>query len=367
MLDLSPDLSASPKESSDLPISKRSRRSSDSTTKKNAELVATTGNKNKATKLPPTRSMPKPSTQGSSRGSNSGKGRNNGSPASSGGRRARNHHDLEEELMDLERIREAMAAEAAETSERSRFLPTPHRTPVSLMQGLDVSLDDQEDIGDFEEERAINDDHDQTFGLASGNDSHADDGDDDDDDGHDDEDEDEDDGDSDQESSINSFTMSGSGGDGPGSLISREMEGSMFGMAGMLSELSVRFQELFSNLKQHENPDIRMAALRELSIYIIMLTEDTLSTGFSIDHIVRELVDILANPVFGPDDPESPMIACRCLTNIMDALPQSSRAVANNGAVPILCRKLLEIEYIDLAEQALIVWHFIFLFSALAS
>jgi len=39
----------------------------------------------------------------------------------------------------------------------------------------------------------------------------------------------------------------------------------------------------------------------------------------------------------------------------MEALPSSTGNVVYGGAVPILCQKLLEIHYIDLAEQALSV------------
>ena len=47
------------------------------------------------------------------------------------------------------------------------------------------------------------------------------------------------------------------------------------------------------------------------------------------------------------------LLACRCIANLMEALPQSTANVVYGGAVPILCQKLLEIHYIDLAEQAL--------------
>lgn len=49
------------------------------------------------------------------------------------------------------------------------------------------------------------------------------------------------------------------------------------------------------------------------------------------------------------------LLACRCLANLMEALPASTANVVYGGAVPILCQKLLEIHFIDLAEQALSV------------
>jgi E3 ubiquitin-protein ligase TRIP12 len=40
---------------------------------------------------------------------------------------------------------------------------------------------------------------------------------------------------------------------------------------------------------------------------------------------------------------------------LMEALPASTANVVYGGAVPVLCAKLLEIHFIDLAEQALSV------------
>ncbi len=47
------------------------------------------------------------------------------------------------------------------------------------------------------------------------------------------------------------------------------------------------------------------------------------------------------------------LLATRSLTHLMDVQPQSCAAVVQNQAVPALCAKLLSIEYIDLAEQAM--------------
>ncbi|KAK9240715.1 hypothetical protein V1525DRAFT_336363 [Lipomyces kononenkoae] len=123
--------------------------------------------------------------------------------------------------------------------------------------------------------------------------------------------------------------------------------------AGMMSEFAMRFSEIRGNLKQHEDPGSRMVALQELSNLLLVSTEEMFTSSFSADQIVHELVDIMVHPIFGEDDPESMLVACRCLASLMDALPQSTRAVVYGGAVPVLCQKLLEIEYIDLAEQAL--------------
>jgi hypothetical protein len=50
------------------------------------------------------------------------------------------------------------------------------------------------------------------------------------------------------------------------------------------------------------------------------------------------------------------VLAARALTNLCEALPQSaSRVVENSQLVTELCAKLMNIEYMDLAEQSLLV------------
>merc|ERR1719487_169950 len=57
----------------------------------------------------------------------------------------------------------------------------------------------------------------------------------------------------------------------------------------------------------------------------------------------------------GSDDNDEQMmlLACRCLANLMEALPGSAHSVVYAGAVPVLCDKLKDIQYIDLAEQTM--------------
>lgn len=61
--------------------------------------------------------------------------------------------------------------------------------------------------------------------------------------------------------------------------------------------------------------------------------------------------------VFGDDQAklEAQLLACRCLANLMEALPGSAHTVVGYGAVSVLCSKLLDIQSIDLAEQTLSV------------
>lgn len=156
--------------------------------------------------------------------------------------------------------------------------------------------------------------------------------------------------------------------------------------------LSSRLKTILENIKPKADPTTRLIALQELSELLSISTEDTLSGYFQIDSFVRELVRIMGGkpkPVDddgdggddGDEDPaemdedaalaaalamstggmpgeeslEAQMLACRCLANLMEALPGCAHTVVYHGAVPVLCGKLIEIQYIDLAEQTLSV------------
>jgi E3 ubiquitin-protein ligase TRIP12 len=120
-----------------------------------------------------------------------------------------------------------------------------------------------------------------------------------------------------------------------------------------MSGQGARLRDILNNLKQKDDPSIQLIALQELSEILLISTEDNLSGHFSPDSFVKELVTLMQPSDFGEENPEMMLLACRCLANLMEALPSSTANIVYGGAVPILCQKLLEINYIDLAEQAL--------------
>lgn len=126
-------------------------------------------------------------------------------------------------------------------------------------------------------------------------------------------------------------------------------------LSGMMSGMSSRLREILANLKQKEDPSTQFVALTELSEILLVSTEDNLSGHFSPDAFIKELVILMQAPEFGEENPEMMLLACRGIANMMEALPASTANVVYGGAVPVLCAKLLEIHYIDLAEQALSV------------
>ncbi|KAF8422650.1 hypothetical protein EV426DRAFT_161329 [Tirmania nivea] len=121
-----------------------------------------------------------------------------------------------------------------------------------------------------------------------------------------------------------------------------------------ISGLSPRLREILNQIRQRDDPTIQMLALQQLAEILLICTEDNLSGHFSPDQFIKELVSIMRDPSpTGMENPEMMLLACRCISNIMEALPAAVSNVVFCGAVPVLCQKLLEISYIDLAEQAL--------------
>ncbi|KAH9907416.1 hypothetical protein F4778DRAFT_721830 [Xylariomycetidae sp. FL2044] len=169
------------------------------------------------------------------------------------------------------------------------------------------------------------------------------------DDDSDDHDEDEDDDDEPHRPYDDDDPFGGFGGP-PGSGLTSTLRA----LTGMMSGISSRLRDILSNLRQKGDPSIQLIALQELSEILLVSNEDNLSGHFSPDAFVKELVVLMQpNEFTGEESPEVMLLACRCLANLMEALPASAANVVYGGAVPVLCQKLLEISFIDLAEQAL--------------
>ncbi|PCH36373.1 hypothetical protein WOLCODRAFT_28515 [Wolfiporia cocos MD-104 SS10] len=148
--------------------------------------------------------------------------------------------------------------------------------------------------------------------------------------------------------------------------------------------LSGRLKTMLNNIKPTAEPTLRLVTLQELSELLSISTEDTLAGSFQVESFIRELVRILGGTGNDPEDddeepqdvdedaalaaalamsaggtyqgdenPEAQVLACRCLANLMEALPGVAHTVVYHGAIPVLCSKLIDISYIDLAEQTL--------------
>lgn len=133
------------------------------------------------------------------------------------------------------------------------------------------------------------------------------------------------------------------------------LQSTLRALTGMMSGMSSRLRDMLCNLRQKDNPSVQLIALQELSDLLLVSNEDNLSGQFSPDPYVKELVTLMQPNQFGEENAEIMLLACRCLANLMEALRGSVANVVYGGAVPILCQKLLDIQFIDLAEQALSV------------
>ena len=142
---------------------------------------------------------------------------------------------------------------------------------------------------------------------------------------------------------------------GPGGAPPHGLSSTLRALSGMVHGVSARFRDILAQLKQKDDSSVQYIALGELSEILLVSTEDNLSGHFSPDAFVKELVLLMQPPEFGEENPDMMLLACRCLANLMEALPSSTANIVYGGAVPILCQKLLEIHYIDVAEQSLSV------------
>ncbi|KAJ2063370.1 Ubiquitin fusion degradation protein 4 [Coemansia sp. S146] len=121
-----------------------------------------------------------------------------------------------------------------------------------------------------------------------------------------------------------------------------------------------QFRPLLAALKQYDNQTQQLIALQELTELLSISTEDSL-VGLNFGELGQSLVNLLkgADGDYGEltgfieNNVDIMLLACRCLSNLLEALPLAGGLLARLGAIEVLCGKLLEIEYIDLAEQAL--------------
>lgn len=133
------------------------------------------------------------------------------------------------------------------------------------------------------------------------------------------------------------------------------LQSTLRALSGMMSGMTSRLRDILCNLRMKEDPSLQLIALQELSDLLLVSNEDNLAGAFAPDPYVKELVTLMQPSDFGEENPEIMLLACRCLANLMEALQGSVANVVYGGAVPVLCQKLLDIQFIDLAEQALSV------------
>ena len=111
---------------------------------------------------------------------------------------------------------------------------------------------------------------------------------------------------------------------------------------GQITRTMQELRVILENLRQKDDPTLQRAALEELAQVLLMANEDTLAGHFAPDPYIKELIPLMQADENGEENPEMMLIACRCIANMMEALPACAQNVVYGGAVPILCQKLLE-------------------------
>lgn len=231
--------------------------------------------------------------------------------------------------------------ERSSSSRRSKRLAAETDEDI-VMGGTDGNRDDVESTPDASTNQT-NDDEGEDANPDEGPAEHHDD----DEDDHGEEEEEEEDDDDDENDRGDGFGET-DGGDPFGAFGAAGLSHTLRALTGMMSGLTARLRELLNNLRE-DDLSIQVIALQELSELLLVSNEDNLAGHFSPDAFVRELVQLMHKE----ESPEVMLLACRCLANLMEALPASVSNVVYGSAVPVLCSKLLEISFIDLAEQSL--------------
>nr|VWO96177.1 MADS box protein [Ganoderma boninense] len=123
--------------------------------------------------------------------------------------------------------------------------------------------------------------------------------------------------------------------------------------------ISSRLKTMLNNIKPTANPTTRLVTLQELTCQdpgrYRDEGEDDEDDGVEQDEdaaLAAALAMSTGGGAYpGDENLEAQVLACRCLANLMKALPGFTRTVVYHDAIPVLCSKLIEISYIELAEQ----------------
>ncbi|XP_020579574.1 E3 ubiquitin-protein ligase UPL4 [Phalaenopsis equestris] len=110
-----------------------------------------------------------------------------------------------------------------------------------------------------------------------------------------------------------------------------------------------KFQRIISVLDSEDaGPSVQLASLTELCEALSFCMEDSLGY-FPVDNALPLLVKLAGSE----GNPDVMLLAIRAITYLCDVMPRSADAIVRHGALPVLCGRLLSIEYLDVAEQSL--------------
>jgi E3 ubiquitin-protein ligase TRIP12 len=96
--------------------------------------------------------------------------------------------------------------------------------------------------------------------------------------------------------------------------------------------------------------DAVVAALMELCEALSFCAEDA-GGYFPTEAAARALVRRAGGGDGTGATPDVILLSVRAITYLCDAMPRAGDAVVRHGLLPVLCSRLLAIEYLDVAEQ----------------
>ena len=107
---------------------------------------------------------------------------------------------------------------------------------------------------------------------------------------------------------------------------------------------------LIDGLETHSDPYIVMETLNEISSTLLMMTSLQSERQVPTHRLAKALVDVIAKY---PDHLELQLVACRCIYSLTEVNYNVMSEIVSAGVIECLNEKLLDLSYIDMAEQAL--------------
>ncbi|KAL6521022.1 E3 ubiquitin-protein ligase upl4 [Orobanche gracilis] len=109
-----------------------------------------------------------------------------------------------------------------------------------------------------------------------------------------------------------------------------------------------KFKKILSSLRKEVEESGQLALLSEICELLVFCGDDSLSSQM-LDSFSPVLVKLARHE----SSPDIMLLAIRAITYMCDQNDRSSRFLVRHDAVPVLCQRLLTIEYLDVAEQCL--------------
>lgn len=109
-----------------------------------------------------------------------------------------------------------------------------------------------------------------------------------------------------------------------------------------------KFKKVLTSLSEEVEESGQLAQLTELCELLSFCSDSSLSSPM-VDSFSPVLVKLARHE----SNPDIMLLAIRAITYLCDVNPRSSSFVVRHDAVPVLCQRLMAIEYLDVAEQCL--------------